>query len=107
MYRAPIECVQRNLQEFPNCIFHPGLFPDSAQDADGVKFSFVHVDVDLYEAVAACLSWFHPRMSPGAVLLCHDYYHAGVKRAIGEFFQEKSEPVIQQPAGSHCLFVKS
>jgi hypothetical protein len=106
MYSASLQLVQRYLNEFPNCVFYPGLFPESAGDAQGVQFAFVHVDVDLYEAVVACLRWFYPRMSSGAVLLCHDYYHAGVRQAITEFFCDKPEPVVQQPAGSHCLFVK-
>jgi len=106
MYSAPLQIVQRYIEDVPNCVFHPGLFPESAHGADDVRFSFVHVDVDLHDAVSACLSWFYPRMSTGAVLLCHDYYHAGVKRAVTEFFHDKPEPVIQQPAGSHCLIVK-
>jgi len=45
-------------------------------------------------------------MSRGGVLMCHDYYCAGVRKAVDEFFTGKPETVIPQPAGAHCLTVK-
>jgi hypothetical protein len=45
-------------------------------------------------------------MSPGGILLSHDYITApGVKKAFDDFFVGKPEPVLET-AGSQCLVVK-
>jgi O-methyltransferase len=45
-------------------------------------------------------------MSPGGILLSHDYITApGVKKAFDNFFDGKAEPVLET-AGSQCLVVK-
>ena len=43
----------------------------------------------------------------GGLLMSHDYNAAGVRRAVDEFFSNKPEIVVQNPAGQHCLVVKS
>ncbi len=50
------------------------------------RFSFVHLDVDLYESTLAGLEYFYPRLIPGGVILSHDYsILAGVKKAFEDF----------------------
>jgi hypothetical protein len=45
-------------------------------------------------------------MSPGAILVSHDYPSAeGVLRAFTEFFADKKEPVVEL-TGYQCMFVK-
>jgi hypothetical protein len=62
--------------------------------------------VDLFESTMAALEFFYPRMNPGAILVSHDYVEfAGVRRAFDEFFEHKSEPVIEL-SGNQCLVVK-
>jgi predicted O-methyltransferase YrrM len=85
---------------------YKGLFPLTAGPVADRKFSFVHLDVDLYESTKASLEWFYPRLSPGAVVMCHDYDHSGVRKAVDEFLADKPEIAIHQPAGGHCLIVK-
>jgi hypothetical protein len=102
-----METVRAYLGDFKNVFFYKGLFPATAGPVADRKFSFVHLDVDLYESTRASLEWFYSRLSPGAVLMCHDYYHLGVRKAVDEFLAGKPENAIQQPAGGHCLIVKS
>ncbi len=45
------------------CRFYPGLFPETAGPVADQRFSFVHLDVDLYESTKAGLEFFYPRMS--------------------------------------------
>jgi hypothetical protein len=45
-------------------------------------------------------------MTPGGIILSHDYVTApGVKKAFDDFFEDKKEPVLET-AGSQCLVVK-
>jgi O-methyltransferase len=106
-FAATQESVQRYLGRYPNVHFYKGLFPETADPIMDLKFCFVHLDVDFYEATRAGLEIFYPRMVPGGVLMSHDYNAAGVHRAIDEFFVGKPEIVIQQPAGSHCIAIKN
>lgn len=55
------------------------------------KFSFVHIDVDLYESTKAALMFFVPRMVRGGILLCDDYLtpvYPGAKQAWDEYFEK-------------------
>ena len=86
--------------------YHPGYFPQTTGPVAAHKFSFVHLDADLYESTLEALKFFYPRMSPGGIILCHDYLSAdGVMRAYAEFFADKIEPVIEL-SGYQCLVVK-
>jgi hypothetical protein len=70
------------------------------------QFSFVNLDVDLYESTLASLEFFYPRLAKGAILISHDYSTCeGVKRAFDEFFNSRPEPVIAL-CGSQCLIVR-
>jgi O-methyltransferase len=70
------------------------------------EFSFVNLDVDLYESTFASLEFFYPRLAKGAILMSHDYSTcAGVKRAFYAFYKGRPEPVIAL-CGSQCLVVK-
>jgi hypothetical protein len=100
--------VKRNLDYWNDrIIYHPGLFPVSALGAESLRFSFVHLDVDLYDSTSAALEWFWPRMVPGGILLSHDYpLLDGVVRAFREFFEPRPEPVIAL-SGNQCLAVRT
>jgi O-methyltransferase len=98
--------VEAYLKSFPNVHFHPGLFPDTAKGLEHLRFSFVHLDVDLYRSTASALEWFYPRLQPGAVLISHDYVNAdGVRKAFDEFFADKPECLLEL-AGTQVAFVK-
>lgn len=67
--------------------FHPGHFPGSAAHLEETSYAFVHLDADLYKPTMAALSYFYPRLSPGGVIIIHDYNHTweGVRNAVDEF----------------------
>ena len=53
------------------CIIKQGWFPQSANDIDkSERFSFVRLDMDLYDPIYAGLEFFYPRMSKGGVPAC-------------------------------------
>ncbi len=70
--------------------YHVGIFPDSVDDrVRALRFSFVHLDVDLYEGTLKCLDFFYPRMHTGAILVSHDFgadRAPGVVKAFAEYF---------------------
>ena len=107
-FQSQIDGVREYLKPYPQVFLYKGLFPATAYPIQDRKFSFVHIDVDLHDSTAASLRWFYPRMSPSGIIMCHDYSNAaGVRKAVDDFFADKPEVVIQQPAGSHCLIVKA
>jgi O-methyltransferase len=105
-----LEEVKRRLSAFDRISFHKGFFPDSARELGKtpVRFSLVHLDVDIYESTKAGLEFFYPRTVTGGVIISHDYRSQrcpGVKRAFDEFFADKPEPVIELWK-TQCLLVK-
>ncbi|MHB1794608.1 MAG: TylF/MycF/NovP-related O-methyltransferase [Acidobacteriaceae bacterium] len=107
-WAASIDSVKRNLILYKErLVFHPGLFPASAAGLEGLMFSCVHLDLDLYDSTLAALQWFWPRLLPGGVLVSHDYpLSDGVVRAFQEFFDGRPEPFIPL-SGNQCLAVKN
>lgn len=98
--------LKKYLQPYPNVLLYKGRFPLTAGPIKNKTFSFVNLDVDIYESTLDCLKFFYPRMSQGGVIISHDYAIAGgVKKAFDEFFKNKPEVVIELPA-TQCLIVK-
>jgi len=50
--------VQRYLVKYKKVYFHKGIVPLSAKPVEKNRFSFVHLDVDLYKSTLDCLSFF-------------------------------------------------
>lgn len=38
------------------------------------RYSLVHIDVDHYEPTLAAMNWAWPRLHPGGIMLCDDYF---------------------------------
>lgn len=97
-YACSLESVKSYLAGCEQVCFHKGIFPESTRDLEESQYAFVHFDVDLYEGTLACLEYFYPRMTPGGVMISHDYgMLAGVQRAFEEFMADKPEPIFEQP----------
>ncbi|MSR88942.1 MAG: macrocin-O-methyltransferase [Candidatus Margulisbacteria bacterium] len=107
LYVGTLDSVKSYLKEYPRNLFYKGVFPETSQPIENKIFSFVHLDVDLYEATIKSLEFFYPRLSQGGVLISHDYRDSeGVKKAFDEFLRDKKE-VLHEPSGcNQCLFIK-
>lgn len=77
--------------------FQSGYFPDSTANLDETIYSFVHLDADLYKPTKAALHYFYPKLSPGGVIIIHDYNHTwdGIRKAIDEFSQTIPESFVE------------
>lgn len=105
-YQASFGEVKKYLKKYKKVFFYKGLFPTTSKPVKNKKFSFVHLDTDLYECTLAGLKFFYPRMTTGGIIISHDYTSVpGVKKAVDEFFENKVEPVIEL-SGTQCLIVK-
>ncbi|WP_175282566.1 TylF/MycF/NovP-related O-methyltransferase [Gluconobacter morbifer] len=90
--------VQRLLSPYQGVHFHQGMFPGTTEGLDHLRFSFVHLDVDLHDATLAGLEFFYPRMVPGGIILTHDYsIIPGVSDAFKTFFANRPERIIEFP----------
>jgi len=104
-YSSQLDRVRDYLKTYESVFFYPGLFPETAEPIADKTFSFVHLDVDLYEGTMACLEFFHPRMEHGGIIVIHDYQLAGVKKAVVDFFVDPPDRVIEL-YNSQCMVIK-
>ncbi len=99
--------TREQLRAFPQCRFHRGWIPECFAGLEDRRFAMVHIDVDLYEPTLAAFEFFHPRLSPGAVMVCDDYGFAscpGARKAVDEFFAGKRDVPIELPSGQALVF---
>jgi O-methyltransferase len=91
--------VRRRLAAHDNLAFHVGTFPASTAGLDHLRFSFVHLDVDLYDSTLAGLAYFYPRMVPGGIIVSHDFsILPGVERAFADYLADRPERPIELPS---------
>jgi tetratricopeptide (TPR) repeat protein len=90
--------------------FVRGYFPESIPPGFADEaFAVVHLDCDLYEPFQAALAFFYPRLSPGGMLILHDYssgYFAGARQAVDEFAATVPEQVVLMPDKSGTAILR-
>jgi O-methyltransferase len=104
-----VEAVVRKIApRNDNVVVYEGRFPETAAHAPG-EFAFVHLDADLFEPINAGLEFFYPRLSPGGIIVIHDYNAwPGARRAVDQFFASRREVPIPMPDKSgSAVVVKS
>lgn len=97
LFKSEENEVREFLAELPNISVHRGWFPHNFPWLKKSKFSFVHIDVDLYQPTLDCLEFFYPRLSSGGILISDDYQWQdcpGVKKAFDEFMIDKPEKLV-------------
>jgi O-methyltransferase len=99
MFSASDQVVRARLKGYSRWTIFKGLFPGTARPVENSRFSFVHLDVDLYDSTLAGLEFFWPRMLKGGILISHDYSQCeGVHQAFKDFFQNpKSCRLVELP----------
>jgi O-methyltransferase len=102
---ANLESVRKYLSPYDNVFFYKGEFPSTADPIMNSRFSFVHLDADLYRSTLDALNFFYPRLVERGIILSHDYHADGVKRAFDEFFKDKQKSVIEL-ASSQCIVIR-
>ena len=102
------QVVKANLAEFDGLELHKGWIPDRFGDVQNQMFSFVHVDVDLYQPTLDSISFFYEKLSVGGIFVCDDYGFLtcpGATLAMNEFLQARPEKMVALPGGGG-FFIK-
>jgi hypothetical protein len=98
--------VRKNLRHFQRVSLYKGWIPSRFDDVRGRRFSFLHIDVDLYEPTLDSMTFFYPRINRGGIVVCDDYGFntcPGVTKAIDEFLRDKPEKMVSLPDGGGFL----
>ncbi len=90
-----LERVKKKLSD-PQFVFHKGYFPETVKEVENEKFALVNMDVDLYNPTKAGLEFFYPRLTPGGILIIHDYNTKwpGIMKAVDDFARTIPEPLV-------------
>jgi O-methyltransferase len=104
-YAATYDNVKGYLASFDGVQIVKGVFPASGQCIETARFSFVHLDVDLYRGTKDALDFFWPRLVDRGIIAVHDSHTGGVARAIREFTAAEA-PLSFRSFGSHMIFIK-
>jgi|GEM_PF-158304 len=94
-----LEMVKDYINGNDNVEFHPGYFPESSAVLKESQYAFVHLDADLYKPTLAALEYFYPKLSPGGLIIIHDYNHNwdGIRKALDEFMPTIPETLLELP----------
>ncbi len=107
-FAAPEEQVAKYLSRYCNVHLIKGFFPTSVTGKEFPKFCLVHLDVDLYQSMKDSLFYFWDRLSPGGVIVMHDYHFPAVQTALKEFTDTlQMPPRRMRTFGTQMLLFKS
>ena len=95
--------VKEFLGNFKFVAYHQGRIPATFSKLKKNRFSFVHIDVDLYDSTVDCLDFFYRRMVRGGIIIFDNYgypnFVASERQAADEFFLDLPENPIVLPTG--------
>jgi O-methyltransferase len=93
-----VHSVLAKIEGNHNIILHQGHFPESAAGFHE-QVALVNLDADLYLPTKAGLEFFYPLLSPGGILIVHDYNHKwpGIIKAVDDFVHTIPENMVALP----------
>jgi len=65
LFECSEEIVRENLKEFSFIRYFKGWIPDRFEEVRDKRFSFVHIDLDLYQPIRDSIQFFYPRLKAG------------------------------------------
>jgi len=103
-----LEATRAVMKDFPDVSFHKGWIPDVFAELPDTTWSFVHIDVDLYEPTYRCLEYFMPRLVKGGCIVNDDFaspLFPGGERGWNEYFSQKNLHFIILDSGQ-SVYIK-
>ncbi len=90
-----IQSVLKTIKGNHHIIIHQGHFPESARNFHE-PVALVNMDADLYNPTKAGLEFFYPLLSPGGVIMVHDFNHKwpGIIKAVNDFVKTIPENLV-------------
>ena len=101
-FATDLSSVQKRLRRFDFVEFWKGWIPERFEENSGRRFSFIHVDVDLYQPVMDCMKFFYPRLVQDGMMVFDDYGQAacpGAKKAVDEYVQSRNTTAVWLSSG--------
>lgn len=101
-----MKIARQTLSDFPRLAFHQGWIPAVFNDLPEGRWSFVHLDLDLFEPTYASLDYFYPRLAPGGAIICDDYgapLFPGAHRAWDRYCDEHDVPYVVLDTGQSVI----
>jgi O-methyltransferase len=96
-----VESVLSTIGDTHNIIIRKGRIPETFLGLEKALFSFVVLDLDLYNPTVAGLDFFYSRLSAGAYLMVHDFNNPesdfACKKALTGFMTDKPEKIVEIP----------
>ena len=89
-----------------NVIMLKGWVPQTFMGLEEEIFSFVHIDLDLYQPIKDALNFIYPRLVIGGAIVFDDYGYAscpGAKKAVDEFCKKINKTTLILPTGQAVL----
>lgn len=86
-FACSLEVVKENLKEFDFIKYYQGWIPNRFDEVADKRFSFVHIDVDLYQPIYDSFQYFFPRLCRHGIMVFDDYgcsQFPGAKKAVDE-----------------------
>ena len=81
--------------EFPETSICAGWIPEVLATLPERDWSFVHLDVTLYEPTLGALEYFYPRLNPGGIIVCDgSIFCPGARKAWDEFCDLRNLPFV-------------
>jgi hypothetical protein len=104
-----LDLVRQNVGD-ESVVYVKGYFPETVtEDIAQRHYAVVHLDCDLYAPIKAGLEFFYDRLSPGGILIIHDYSNPcwdGAKRAVDEFMPRIAESLVLMPDKSGTAMIR-
>ena len=101
------DIVRSNLSEFDFIHYYKGWIPTRFDEVKYHQFSFVHIDVDLYQPIYDAFEFFYPRLVKGGIMVFDDYgstMFPGAKKAVDEYLKKINFPFfLPLPSGQAFL----
>lgn len=109
-FACSLETVQENLQEFLFIQYYQGWIPTRFPDVQNHQFSFVHIDVDMYQPIIDSFRFFYPRLVEGGIMVFDDYGYTqfpGAKKAVDEYLAEIPHPFFLPLPSGQAFVIKN
>jgi O-methyltransferase len=102
------EKVRDTLSVFDFVRIYKGWIPNRFSEIGDRTFSFVSIDVDMYQPTFDSIQFFYPRLAEGGLMYFDDYGYKdfpGARKAIDDYLATTSAPslFVRLPSGSAFL----
>ena len=105
-YPECYEQVRETFRSFPNVKLIRGAIPDTLNQVDIEKVSYLSIDMNCVEPEIAAAEYFWPRLSKGALVVLDDYgwrRHIEQKKAFDDFAYKRGVSVLPLPTGQGLM----